>query len=197
MSENEINETNETNELMAAIREAFNNGQNSDLDEDSIKIEMISAGATFKNVTRLYNEFMIDAGMASSKEDKENAVKKAVEGNDVSTEEGFDAAVECIVFDLESVNERGAAAMIRAFCKKNETPCFKKQKVASSTPRGDSFSAKFREWIVENPMATKEDFDAFAKENGNENQNTPATKRYFMNIVSMVNEIVKQYKLKV
>ena len=59
--------------LEAAILEAFTASVEIK-EEDAVKMDMISKGATFKNVTRLYNKFMIDAGLAISKSDRSQLI---------------------------------------------------------------------------------------------------------------------------
>ena len=48
----------ESQALEAAILKAFDEAIHLK-EEDYVKMDMISKGATFKNVTRLYNKFMI------------------------------------------------------------------------------------------------------------------------------------------
>lgn len=186
-------ETTETDDLMNAIREAFDVGQDNESDEDTIKIEMISAGATFKNVTRLYNEFMIDAGLLASKEDKEKSVASAVSENNVSTEDGFNKAVESITADLESVNERGAAAMIRAYCKKNSTECFKKPKSEATRNTKDGVNQKLIDMMVDNPNITEKEISDFIDTYGT--NGTKNFKGYWQRIRSGFNEVAKKNNL--
>lgn len=172
----------DTNEV---IREAFDEAIADEAEEDSIKMAMIGAGATFKNVTRLYNQFMIDAGLAISKEDRNKAVEDALEGKVFDTEESFESAVEDVMEAVTGSTERSAGALIRAYAKKNELECYAKPK---STGEGRSgFRSDFYEFLINDPKVSKEDAEAFIKEKGTKNviKNISA----HMNVWAMVNTI--------
>lgn len=135
------------------IQIAFQKAVDQDKAEDDIKMSMIGAGATFKNVTRLYNTYMVDAGLAISKEDKDAIVNSALEGVDLSEEANFDEAVSTIADKAAGVNEKSAASLIRAWAKKNEVECFKK---VSGGGGRSGFAAKFYEALIANPKMTED-----------------------------------------
>jgi hypothetical protein len=137
----------EVNETEAAINEAFTAAVDEGQDEDSVKMSMIQAGATFKNVTRLYNAAMIDAGLAISKEDRAKAIDDTLEGRDFSDEEGFNSAVEDLTDAVKGATERSAAAMVRAYAKKNELDVYAKPKGTGGNRSG--FASKFYAWLSE------------------------------------------------
>lgn len=175
-------------EVEAAIREAFDANQGKE--EDQIKLAMIQAGATFKNVTRLFNQFMVDAGLSVSKEEKEQKVLEAVDGIELSTEEGFDTAVQRLV---ESINatEKSAAALIRAYAKKNEVEVFKKAKGGNGGGK-QGFAAKFYAFLVAQPTCSKEEAIAFIQGEGDHEETSENTKRHqshYLAIHAMVNKI--------
>jgi len=143
----------EVDETELAIRDAFDAAIEDEADEDSIKLGMISAGATFKNVTRLYNQFMIDAGLAISKQDRNELIDSTLEGKEFNTEEAFDAAALELANAIAGTTERSAAAMVRAYAKKNELDCFAKAKSESTRTSVDINEA------VCNYMLGKTDFD--------------------------------------
>lgn len=166
----------EMNELLAAIREAFNAAVVAGKEEDAIKLDMITAGATFKNVTRLFNEFMVDAGLAISKDEKDQKVLEAVDGLDLSTEEGFDSAVVKLV-ELLNTTEKSAAAIVRAYGKKNEVEVFKKAKTSTGEAR-NGFATKFYQFLIENPTCSKEQAVAFIQGTDGHEETSENTKRH-------------------
>ncbi len=150
----------------AEIREAFSNGVEADKEEDSVLIDMIQAGCTFSAARRTYNRLMVEAGLALSKEDKDEIVSTAVGENDISTEEGFDAAVAYVDEAAESISFNTAGNLIRAYAKKNEIEVFKK-------PRGSgtrtTFLTHFYNALIENPNMTEEEAHQFIVDKGGKN----------------------------
>ena len=165
-------ETKDTNQEQedAAIREAFNAAIDSGNDDvDDVKLEMISAGATFKNVGKYYNQFMEDAGLVLTKDQKSEYATAAVSNNDVSTEEGFGAAVaEIMKAGGEGmVTEKSAAGMVRARAKKEKAECYKKPKTAGGTRT--TFLGDFYDALIANPKMTEEEAHDFIVKNGTAN----------------------------
>ena len=70
--------TNAAAELVAKLRGVFDEGVAAGKQEDAIKLDLIAAGATFKNVTRLFNEFMVEGGHRVSKEERDFIVDKFI-----------------------------------------------------------------------------------------------------------------------
>lgn len=178
-------------EVLAAIRAAFDAGKVEGKDDDAIKMDMISAGATFKNVTRAFNEFMIEGGFAASKEERDQKVVESVQGVDIATEEGFNAAVAKLVESLTGTTDKSAASLIRALAKKHEIPCFKKTKEATGESK-QGFAGKFYEFLAANPTATKEQAVAFIQgTNGNEetSENVKRHESHYLAIHRLVNRI--------
>ena len=172
------------------IKVAFNAAIEAGKEEDLIKIDLIAAGAKFSNATRIYNELMVEAGLAVSKEEKAEVVANACAEADLSTEEGFDAAVKFISDSIESVTDRSAAGMIRAYAKKNDIEFFKKPKKVGGGTR-TSFLGDFYDALVENPNMTEEEATAFIDEHG-----TPNTKRWestHQKARAMANRIAERY----
>ena len=73
-------------DLEVAIRAAFDAAHAAGKEEDDIKLDMIGAGATFKNVTRLFNQFSVDAGLTVSKEEKDQILLDVLNGADLADE---------------------------------------------------------------------------------------------------------------
>ncbi len=152
-------EQEETVNLEEAIRASFDAAVAEELAEDDIKMKMISSGATFKNVTRLYNQFMIDAGFAISKEDRNKAVEDTLEGREFDTEEAFDEAVVALVEAVKGSTERSAAALVRSYCKKNELDVFAKAKPTGEGRSG--FKKDYFDFLKANPGMSKEEATSY------------------------------------
>jgi len=133
------------------ILDAFTAAVAAEKSEDDIKMDMIGAGASFKNVTRLYNEYLIGAGLAMTKEAKADLVTSAVEGADLSVEADFDAAVAAVVKGGTNVTTASAAGLVRAWAKKQDpvVECFAKPK--GSGAARNPFVVNFHAALVENP----------------------------------------------
>jgi len=142
-----------------AIVESFDESVTAELEEDATKMAMIQAGATFKNVTRLYNQFMIDAGLAISKSDRNDLVESTLEGKEFDTEESFDSVVAELVEAIQGTTERSAAALIRAYGKKNELDVFAKPK-GEGIPRS-GFRSGFYDYLVANPTCSVDEAKAY------------------------------------
>ena len=178
-------------DLEAMIRAAFDAAHAAGKEEDDIKLDMIGAGATFKNVTRLYNQFSVDAGLTVSKEEKDQILLDDLNGADLADEATFNAKVEELMARLAGSTDKSAAALIRAYAKKNGIEAFKKAKVASGEGR-IGFTAKFYDFLIANPTATKEEAVAFIDgTNGNEEttDNIKRNKSHYLAIHRMVNHI--------
>jgi len=167
----DVTDTEEDNEAREAaeIREAFDSAiDNGDADEDDVKLEMITAGASFKNVTRLYNKFMEEAGLVLSKDQKGELAADAMGANDVSTEEGFDTAVaEIVEAGAGKITQRSAAGMVRARAKKEKVEFFKKPKKAVGNRT--TFLSEFYDALLENPNMTEVEAHDFIVEHGTAN----------------------------
>ena len=158
------------------IREAFDVAVEASKSEDDIKLDMIQAGATFKTVTRLYNQFMIDAGLAISKEDRQDAIAEALEGKEFETEEDFDLAVASLVESVKGTTERSAAALVRAYAKKNEVGYFTKPKATPGAATG--FVALFHDFLVSNPLMEEAEVKAYVNGEGDHKDTSANTKKH-------------------
>lgn len=142
-------EEDSVSEAEQKILEAFNVAIDDEQSEDDTKMLMIQNGASFKNVTRLYNKFMIDAGLAMSTADRKAAVEEVLSGRDLSTEEGFDDAVYALVEAITGSTERSAASLVRSYAKKEDLDVFTKPKVDGGTR--NPFVRVFHDALIENP----------------------------------------------
>lgn len=178
-------------DLEELIRDAFNASHAAGKEEDEIKLDMIGAGATFKNVTRLFNQFSVDAGLTVSKEEKDQILLDVLNGADLADEATFNAKVEELMARLAGSTDKSAAALIRAYAKKNGIEAFKKAKGGTGEAK-TGFAAKFYDWLVANPTSTVDQATAFIQGAEGHEETTENTKRHqshYLAIHRMVNRI--------
>ena len=179
-------------DLEATIRAAFDASHAAGKEEDEIKLDMIGAGATFKNVTRLYNTFSVDAGLSVSKEEKDQILLDVLNGADLSDEATFNTKVEELMARLTGATDKSAAALIRAYGKKNSIEVFKKAKGAGTGEAKTGFAAKFYEWLVANPTSTVEQATAFIQGTEGHEETTENVKRHqshYLAIHRLINRV--------
>ena len=195
MSEQELEQEQEEEQseevnVAEQVREVFDEQVGND--EDDVKLAMIGAGATFKNVARMYNAFMIDAGLALSKEDKTAHVAAALEGRDFSEEEGYDAAIVALVDDDKGINERSAGGLLRAYAKKNEVDIYTKPKSEGGGRSG--FVQSYYDYLRANPTVSEKDADAWIRDVAANKASANNLKMvpFFQKIRELVNAVAAQ-----
>lgn len=184
----------EVDQLELEIQNAFSDAVEAGKSEDEVKLAMIAAGATFKNVTRLYNKFMIDAGLAISKSDRDAAVASIVgDPAMLADEEYYNYCVTEIVGQIKGATERAAGAMLRAFAKANEVECFKKAKAEGTGTRQKQFRTNVYNLFIENPDLTEAELDAYAEdsEKSGSSENDRKQLSHYHGLRRMVNEVAK------
>lgn len=154
----------EVNAVDVAIRAAFddNAGEN----EEAVKMAMLQAGCKIKSVSRLYNTFMVDSGQLASKEEKDTALDAALVDVDLSDEATFNEAVTGLATSITGASEQSAAALVRAWSKKNEVACYAKPK---GEGRSNGFISKFHKALIEDPGMDEKTCKEFVHEHGTEN----------------------------
>lgn len=178
-------------DLEVAIRAAFDAAHAAGKEEDDIKLDMIGAGATFKNVTRLFNQFSVDAGLTVSKEEKDQILLDVLNGADLADEETFNAKVEELMSRLSGSTDKSAAALIRAYAKKNGIEAFKKAKGGTGEAK-TGFAAKFYDFLVANPECTVAEATAFIQGTDGHEETTENVKRHqshYLAIHRLVNRV--------
>lgn len=178
-------------DLEVAIRAAFDAAHAAGKEEDDIKLDMIGAGATFKNVTRLYNVFAVDAGLTVSKEEKDQILLDVLNGADLADEATFNTKVEELMARLSGSTDKSAAALIRAYAKKNGLEVFKKAKGGSGEGKV-GFAGKFYEWLIANPTSTVEQATAVIQGTDGNEETTENVKRHqshYLAIHRLVNRV--------
>ena len=182
----------ETDQAEDAIRTAFDEALNEEgeCEADDVKMAMIGAGATFKNVTRLYNAYCIDAGLAISPADRKQAVEDFLTGKEFETEEDFNECVDGLVIAVKGATERSAGALIRAYAKRNELTAYAKPKGEVGSRPG--FVNDFYNWLVANPTSTKEEASAYVMGAGDHKDTSDNVKRHishYLGVWSLVNRV--------
>ena len=178
-------------DLEVAIRAAFDAAHAAGKEEDDIKLDMIGAGATFKNVTRLFNQFSVDAGLTVSKEEKDQILLDVLNGADLADEATFNAKVEELMARLSGSTDKSAAALIRAYAKKNGIEAFKKAKGGNGEAK-TGFAAKFYDFLVANPACTVAEATAFIQGTDGHEETTENVKRHqshYLAIHRLVNRV--------
>lgn len=149
-------------ESVEHIRDAFLKATEAGKQEDDVKLDMIVSGATFKNVSRLFSQFMVDAGLAVSKEDRSKAVEQALTGASFATKEDFDRSVTVLMDSIPGASEKAAQGLVRSYAKKNSLECYVKPK-GEASPRSGLKSNMF-DYIIANPLQSDEEFTAYVKD---------------------------------
>ena len=171
------------------IYDAFVNAVEAEKSEDEVKMAMIQAGCPFKKVAKLYNDYLVEAGMANSKEERQQLLDKTLGGKDLSDEKVFNKAVATLIDKGKNINEKAAGAMIRGWAKKNDVEVWAKPKGEGSGRTG--FASLFYDWLLENPKCTKEEAADFIHgRNGNAptSDNTKKHESHYLAIANLVNK---------
>lgn len=170
------------------ILDAFTASIDADKSEDDVKMSMIGAGATFKNVTRLYNDYLVQTGRAMTKEAKSTLVEKSVKEKNLADEKVFGRVVAKIVEGGTNVTENSAAALVRAWAKKAEVECYAKPKGSGAVR--NPFVTNFHAALIANPKMDEDGLRKVIADLEPQNQVNPT--RWFNQhnaIRKMVNQI--------
>lgn len=170
------------------ILDAFTASIDADKSEDDVKMSMIGAGATFKNVTRLYNDYLVQTGRAMTKEAKSTLVEKSVKEKNLADEKVFGRVVAKIVEGGTNVTENSAAALVRAWAKKAEVECYAKPKGSGAVR--NPFVTNFHAALIANPKMDEDGLKKVIADLEPQNQVNPT--RWFNQhnaIRKMVNQI--------
>ncbi len=189
MNENiqEVEAVEEEVEQVDEIREAFDTAVLEDKKEDDVKMALIGAGATFKNVTRLYTKYMVDAGFSISKEAKDEIVAKILEGKEVETEEDFGKVVAAICKKATGVSEKAAGTLVRAWAKAKEIPFYSKPKGEGGAR--DGFKSRFLEALVANPQMTEAGCTDYLKTAEGHSENIRKHESVYQGIRKAINKV--------
>lgn len=121
---------------------------------DEVKEMMVMSGVPFKSVTRLYNQFMIGKGLAFDADTKRKIVRKVLEGKRLNTKRAFAGRSASVKKALkDTITERSADALVRAFAKRNEVEVWQKPEKEDAVRV--SFMKQFCDFLEANPFATE------------------------------------------
>lgn len=169
-------------EVVEAFEEAVSQGKS----PDEVKVAMLTAGAEFSGINKLYNQLMIDTGRMSNPAEKAAVVAKACEDNDISTQEGFDAAVNQILESLTGITSRSAEASIRGYARKNEMEYYHKPKTGGAGRIG-GFRKKYFDWLRNHPNATDEEITDLLVTYGT--KNVARHESFYRDLAKLVNDV--------
>ena len=149
------------------IQLAFSAGVEEGSDEETIKMQMVQAGAKFTNVNKLYRKFSIDAGLDMSRQERHAKVAEIAEGYDLSDEDTVGQLCEQIESSIPGMTPQRAHSALKTYAKKNELKMFTRPK--GSGPR-TGFLTQFIEWMFAGEgVPSKEEAEAYISENGTAN----------------------------
>ena len=173
--------------VVTKARAAFSAGVKGNKDEDAIKMAMIQAGASFKNVTRLYNQFAQEAGLVMSKEERDKIINDTCSKAKatLNTEDGLNTVIDTLVGTVKGSNESAISRMVRAWCKANDVEVFTKPK---GTGQRKGFRTDFYNELRKNPKMTEDQVKAYTKEHGTENENRNV--KFHLDVAKLCNDIV-------
>lgn len=144
------------------IIEAFNKALGKEQTDDEIKLALVKAGVAFSAVQKKFNDLMVDGGHRISASDKAALVEEVCKDADLSTAEGFEAAVNAITDSSDKISEKSASASVRAYARKNDMECFKKPKGGGRGQVG--FAHFYHKFLIENPTSSDEEVSAYINE---------------------------------
>lgn len=192
-SPEEETEEPEVNPIEQAFQDTLE--ANANATEDQIKLAMINAGASFKNVGRLFAQCMVDGGYAMSKDEKDDMIKKLMEKDSVSiaTENGLVAAVEKIVGSGVNIDRKQATSIIRSYAKKNDIEMWKKPAGTGGGGRV-GFRDVFFKAVRADPTMSEKALDELMTISPESSDNVRKQKPWWNAIRKLANEIAAQYQ---
>ena len=148
------------------IEQAFIDGTNDgDFDEDEVKMAMLQAGAKFKTVSRLFGQYMVDHGLALSKEERAKFINGILKDSDLLMEDVFNAAIADVIEGIPNANEKSVGSLIRSWCKANDQEFYKKPQGQVRT----GFKSLLYDALVIDPEMSDADLSAFITVHGSSN----------------------------
>jgi hypothetical protein len=139
---------------------------------------------------------MIEAGLAEDKSTRDEKIAAILKEADVSTEEGFNAAIQQIMEDCVGLVERSAMGAIRAYCKKHDKPVWTKPKTEGGSR--ESFIGRYYAWLIENPTVSEEECHKFLFGTDGYPETSDNVKNYermHQNVRKLVNDVAAKIGL--
>src|SRR6056300_1788059 len=131
-----------------------------EMGQDQAKLNMLEAGCPFKSVTRLYNQLSIRYGLINTPEERAKIVNDVCRNKNLKAKRSFDRAITTIQSRGSGINEKSAASLIRAWCRRNN------QDYYVAPPRKKTrnpFKQKFYQALLDNPMMTEKELKALIR----------------------------------
>lgn len=130
--------------------------------EDEILVTLIQDGGFgYKKAGRLMNQALVELGVKMSAKDRYEAVCELLTENDFAPTEWSEvqSVIEYIAQEIDSTNEKQAAAAVRKYAKEQGIDLPKRPKGGSGGGgRGRGFRGEIFDWMVANPAASNDDF---------------------------------------
>ena len=129
------------------VEEAFDESFEAGLFEDEIKMEMIKAGCSFKQIANVYNRLMVERGHIMDDKDKRDLVDASCKGKALGNEAVFAAVSSKLMSAIPNCTERSAGSLIRGYARRNGIKAW----VAPEPERNgrQGFGRDYREYILE------------------------------------------------
>ena len=147
--------------------------QNQD-DDDSIMVEIIKQGISFKKAGRLYQQALEALGVRVSKKDRNQKIDEYLASIEFAPENSDDVlkVVEALTVGehaIEDTNAGQVIAAIKRYAKQHniDLPEIKKPKTAKGgRGAGGGFKSKFKSWVLKNKDASDEEVKQFVLDAG-------------------------------
>lgn len=140
------------------IESAFLDSVENDLNEDATMLAMIQAGAKIKNVAALYKRLAVEHKIIATQQEKQEIVESAFCNLEMSTEEGFNSAIESLT-NLPGVDNRSASMIISHFARKNNmTDAVWRKPTGTSRQR---FTVAYHSFLLDNPTRPQSEVEVY------------------------------------
>lgn len=155
----------EVNEMSdeAKVEEIVVAGVEAEKDHDTMLVEIVNAGVSFKNAVKLFKRVMESKGFAITAKKRAEKIQGLIEELEFNAESGEDVSgmIAHIVKNVPDTNEKQALGVLRRWAKKEEIELPKPEKKAGGA---GGFRAKAFDWMIANPTAESEEFFKWAVE---------------------------------
>ena len=108
--------------ISKAVNDAFWGGIRNGKDRDTIKMDMLNAGASIGNIHRTFMYLMKENDLYMAPSEKRETLDRIMRSSDVSDQDGMEAAIEQVSSTIPHVDEAKAKRMIVLWCRKNGYP---------------------------------------------------------------------------
>lgn len=143
-------------------------GKDIEADEDDFLMAIIDSGVKFKYALKLFKQVCIDLGVAVTSKDRNELSRKILVGAGFEPNEYSEVSemIDRIVKEVPATDSAQAYAQIRKYAKEMDIVLPKPDKKAAA----GGFSAKIYEFMVKNPLSTKNEFTAWVVEDNEKDE---------------------------